>query len=449
LKISNTVLAICAACALVYAADPTGTIAGTAVDPSGAAVTNAKVSIKNQATGLTRESTTATDGGYLFPLVPVGTYTISVEAQGFRRFEQRGIEVKTDASSALPVTLQLGPVTDAVTVEANAEMVETRSGTLSQVVGQEKIIELPLNGRNAATLVLLAPGTADLNASNARGRGDAIQGATYPGAQAITSNGARSDGINYHLDGGSNIDHYTNVNNPFPNPDALQEFSVQTNNYSAEFGRASGAVVNIVTKSGTNEFHGDVFEFLRNGALNARNFFAARHDALKRNQFGGSAGGPIVRDKLFVFGTYQGTQLRNIQGGLTATVLTPAQRNGDFSSVNRQLVDPVTRQQFPGNQIPRDKFSPAAQKLLPLIPVSNAPDGFLVYDRPVREHEDQFMGRADYNIGKQRLYGRYFYAKFPHDPISGASNLLLADAGFVFFNQSVSAAIPTTWRPTC
>src|SRR5262249_57578790 len=144
-----------------------------------------------------------------------------------------------DARANVPVSLQSGAATDSVTVEANAQMVETRSGTISQVVGQQKIVDLPLNGRNAATLVLLAPGTADLNTGNSRGSGDVIQGGSYPGAQSITSNGARSDGINYHLDGGSNIDHYTNVNNPFPNPDALEEFSVQTNSYSAEYDRAS------------------------------------------------------------------------------------------------------------------------------------------------------------------------------------------------------------------
>src|SRR5262249_27386282 len=160
-------------------------------------------------------------------------------------------------------------------------------------------------------------------------------------------------------------------------------FSVQTNNYSAEHGRASGAVVNIVTKSGTNQFHGDVFEFLRNGALNARNFFAPVHDDLKRNQFGGSAGGPIARDRMFFFGTYQGTVLRNVSTGNTATVLTPAQRAGDFSGLARQLVDPITRQPFPGNRIPDDRISPVTKRLLPLIPVSNAPDGFLVFTRPI------------------------------------------------------------------
>src|SRR5262249_42289824 len=150
------------------------------------------------------------------------------------------------------VSLQIGTAGESVTVEASAEMLETRSGALSQVVTQQKIVELPLNGRNAASLILLSPGTEDLNASNANGSGDTIQTATYPGSQSISTNGARADTVNYNLDGGSNQDHYTNVNNPFPNPDALEEFSVQTNSYSAEYGRGSGAVVNVVTKSGTN-----------------------------------------------------------------------------------------------------------------------------------------------------------------------------------------------------
>jgi hypothetical protein len=218
------------------AAEPTGTIAGTVTDPSAAAVAGAKITVTNSATGLTRQASSSTDGGYVFPLLPVGTYNISVENAGFRRFEQVGVQVKADSSASVSIALQLGAVSDTVTVQANAEMVETRSGTLSQTVNQQKIVELPLNGRNAATLVLLAPGTADLNQGNSRGSGDTQQGATYPGAQSITSNGARADGVNYQLDGGSNIDHYTNVNNPFPNPDALEEFSVQTNNYSAEAG---------------------------------------------------------------------------------------------------------------------------------------------------------------------------------------------------------------------
>src|SRR6266851_1800551 len=321
-----------------HAADPTGTISGTVLDSSGAPIPRARVAATNTGTGLSRETLTASDGGFVFPLVPVGPYTVSAEVPGFRRFLQRNVTITTDVNVTVPISLQLGDVSETITVEARASLVETRSGALGQVVTRQKIVELPLNGRNAATLVLLSPGTADLGASNARGSGDVTHSADYPGAQAITSNGSRSEGVNYFLDGASNQDPWTNVNNPFPNPDALEEFSVQTNNYSAEYGRASGAVVNIVTKSGTNQLHGSLFEFLRNGAMNARNFFAPVPDHLKRNQFGGSAGGPIIKDRLFFFGTYQGTRLRNISTGNSAFVLTPAQRSGNFSNVTRQLV---------------------------------------------------------------------------------------------------------------
>jgi hypothetical protein len=427
------------------AADPSGSIAGRVADPTGAVVVDAKVTVTFIATGLTRETLTVSDGGYVVPLLPPGIYSLVVEAKGFSRFEQRGIEVRANVGSTVPIVLQLGSATASVTVEANADLVDTRSGTLRQTVDQRRITDLPLQGRNAATLVLLAPGTVDLQTANARGRGDAAQSSSYPGIQAISANGARGDGINYQLDGGSNLDHYTNVNNPFPNPDALQEFSVQTNNYSAEYGRTYGAVVNVVTKSGTNEFHGSAFEYIRNGALNARNFFAPVGDKLKRNQFGGTLGGHIIKDKLFFFGTYQGMQLANITGGLSGFVPTAAQRAGDFSSITQQLVDPVTRQPFPRNQIPASRLSPVASKLLPYIPLPNGANGLLVFDRPSREHENQFMGRADYNLHSHRIYGRYFLARYPVEPVT--QDLIRAFRGTVFFNRAASVSDTYTISP--
>src|SRR5690349_2072148 len=160
---------------VLFAADPTGTIAGSVTDPSGASVAHAKVAITNAATGLTRETFSAADGTYVFPLVPVGTYNVSVEAGGFRRVEQTGVQVTTDQSSTITTVLQLGSTTESIQVQASAEMVQTRTGALSQVVNQQRIVELPLNGRNAAALVLLTPGTSDLNAGNANGRGDTVQ----------------------------------------------------------------------------------------------------------------------------------------------------------------------------------------------------------------------------------------------------------------------------------
>ena len=298
----------------------------------------------------------------MLPLLPVGLYNVRVEAAGFQRYEQQGIEVKTDQSATVPVGLTIGNTSEAVTVQANAEMVQTQSGALSQVVGRQSIVELPLNGRNAAALVLLTPGTADTTAGNFGSSSDAVQSTSYPGAQAVSANGARTDMVNYNLDGGSNEDPYTNVNNPFPNPDALEEFSVQTNSYSAEYGRGAGAIVNVVTRSGGNEFHGSAFDFLRNGDLNARNFFAPAADQLKRNQFGGSLGGPILKNKLFFFGSYQGTQLRNVSEGNSATVPTAAERSGDFSSIGRQLVDPFSGGAFAGNQIPTSSFRSGERK---------------------------------------------------------------------------------------
>lgn len=175
---------------VLFAAEPTGTIAGSVTDPTGAIVARARVVVTNTATGLTRETFSGTDGAYVFPLLPIGTYTIATEAAGFRRIEQAGIQVNTDQSSGVSTVLQLGSTSESVRVEANAEMVETRSGTPSQVVNERRITELPLAGRNPAALVLLTPGTSDLNAANANGRGDTVQTATYPGSQSITANGA-------------------------------------------------------------------------------------------------------------------------------------------------------------------------------------------------------------------------------------------------------------------
>ena len=186
--------------------------------------------------------------------------------------------------------------------------------------------------------------------------GDTIQSVTYPGAQSISANGARADTVNYNMDGGSNLDHYTNVNNPFPNPDAVVEFSVQTNSFSAEYGRAGGAVVNVVTRSGTNSLHGTAFDFLRNGDLNARNFFAASTDVLKRNLFGGSLGGPIRKKDEASSSSSEPTRApnsSNVSYGNSTVVPTVAQRNGDFSSISRQLV----RTLFTRRKVPRQSDS--------------------------------------------------------------------------------------------
>ena len=433
---------------ILQGADPSGTLAGTVNDPGGAVVVAAKVTVTNTQTGFKREMQSGGDGGFVFPLLPVGTYRVAVEATGFGRYQQTGIVIAADQSATVQIQLKIGATTESVEVTASAQMVETRSGALSQVVGEQKIRELPLNGRNAAALVLLAPGAVDLRAGNSNGSGDTVQTVTYPGAVSVAANGGRADTANYNLDGGSNQDTYTNVNNPFPNPDAIEEFSVQTNSFSAEYGRGSGAIVNVVTKSGTNQFHGSAFEFLRNGDLNARNFFATSQDRLKRNQFGGSFGGPVIKNKLFFFGTYQGTQIRDVVSSQFATVLTAAQRNGDFSSLSRQLVDPLTKTPFAGNIIPASRISPVTQKLLQYIPTATSADGLTYYDLPDSEHENQYMGRVDYLVGQQRLYGRYLYTDYQRKAVVGSQNLLTSTRGFDLPTQSASFSHTLNIGPT-
>src|SRR5438128_690350 len=216
----------------------------------------------------------------------------------------------------------------------------------------------------------------------------------YPGEETAGVNGAGIYQVNFQLDGTSHNDTYINVSLPFPNPDSVQEFNLQSSNFTAEYGNAGGGIVNIVTRSGTNQIHGSLFHFLRNGKLNARQFFAPVQDALKRNQFGGSVGGPIKKDKLFYFGTYQGTRLRNTPAGIISFVPTAAERSGDFSSLlpRPQLIDPVSRVPVPGNIIPASRINPVSQFFLKRVPLPNGVGRQVTFPgTPITQTENQFM----------------------------------------------------------
>ena len=287
-----------------------GSLTGRVTDPGGAAVGGAQVIATQQGTGFARSAVTDTDGLYVIPSLDPAIYTLTVEAKGFSTAKQMAITLLADQTLTVNVALKLGSTTETVTVLSDTLQVDTSTSTLKQVIEEQRIADLPLNGRNAAQLTLLVAGA--VNSPN----GGADQGATktFPGAVTFSANGSRQNTISYQLDGGNYVDEYTNVNQPFPFPDALQEFSVQTTNYSAEYGSNAGGVVNVVTKSGTNKLHGDAFEFNRNPAFNAQNFFATptTPDRIKRNQFGGTLGGPILHDKTFFFGGYQRTEFRNL-----------------------------------------------------------------------------------------------------------------------------------------
>jgi hypothetical protein len=397
---------------------PATTLSGVVFDPSGAVIPNAAVSLVNTSTQFSKNAHSDDQGRFTFNLVPPGAYDLSVTATGFSPYTQHGIALDVNVPANLRINLSVGGANEQVTVVGNAQMVDTETGTLRQVVSEKYIGELPLNGRNAATLVYMAPGTV-------AGKGaDTGSYASTSDTIAISVNGTYGNQVSYKLDGATHQDNITNLNAIFPNPDALSEFSVETNNFDARYGGAGGAVVNIVTKSGSNAIHGTLFDYLRNGDLNARNFFAAQQDALKRNQFGGSVGGPILRNKLFYFGSYQGTATNNVTYGNTAFVPTAAQRQGNFSGSAGSVVNPATHQRFLGNQIPADLMSPLSTAILQKVPTSSDPTGKLLYSVPSINRSHQALAKLDYNVGAHQISGSIFYVHYADPGWDGDQTLL-------------------------
>ncbi|MBL8233820.1 MAG: carboxypeptidase regulatory-like domain-containing protein, partial [Bryobacterales bacterium] len=426
----------------------TANLGGTVSDSSGAAVAEAKVTIRNTETGFTQIVPTGATGSYLFSRLPVGPYSLTVEKPGFATYVQSGIRLTVDQMANQNVTLQIGQVSEQVTVTAEAELLQTRTATGGQLVNKRNIEELPLQGRRPERLIYLAAGTVDLGRNACRICG---HGGVYPGQETAGVNGAGIGQVNFQLDGTSHNDTYLNASLPFPNPDTVQEFSLQSSNFSAEYGNASGGVVNIIARSGTNEIHGTMFNFLRNGAMNSRQFFAPVQDTLKRNQFGGTVGGPIVRNKLFYFGSYQGTRVRNTPAGIIRFVPTAAERAGNFSATSRQLVDPLNRQPFAGNQIPASRINSVSRYFLDWIPLPNGPAGQLTFAGiPIQEREEQLMGKVDYNTGAHQLAGRFFLTDFerPAGIPAERENILAARSGNEVRVTNLSLNHIYTMRPT-
>ena len=372
----------------------TASVFGTVTDAQAALVPGARVILTNTATGQTRSAITDAAANYVFPLLPVGTYSVIVEQAGFRKFERRGIVIQANENARVDVVLEVGNVQETVTVEASASQVETRSSTVNHTVDSKRVVELPLNGRNPADLILLAAGVASGATNNS---GDVGSSAWRPkGQKEITVNGSRNNSLRYTLDGGTNMDDLMNENMDFPFPDAVQEFSAQTSNMGVEHGGLSGGALNVVTKSGTNDIHGNAFWFVRNTALNATNFFSRQQDQLKRNQFGFTVGGPFVKNKLFGFAGYQKLTIRQAPGDNRDQTLTAAERRGDFSGTRIALFDPLTNgQRFANNMIPASRFSRAALKLLSYSPLPDA-EGFVRYTIAQPENGLQGIGKLDY-----------------------------------------------------
>lgn len=380
------------------AAQGSVTIFGTVTDASGAVVPGATITATNAQTGFERVTVSDAGGTYAIAQLPVGVYTVKAELAGFKTFLQERIPVQVDENRRVNVVMQLGALTESVTVESEAAQVDTRTGTLREVVDSQRIVELPLNGRNPLQLQQLVAG-----AGGRAGQGQAQN-------ESISINGSRTNSNNYALDGADNHDPYFNTPSVFPSPDALEEFSLQTSSYSAEKGRNAGALMNAVTKSGTNAFHGTLFDFVRHESLNARNFFSDTVPPFERYQYGGTAGGPIRRDHTFFFVSYQRTTQRSAPGSVTATVLTDAQRRGDFSDSPVPLRDPRGGT-FPGNVIPAGRLHPAAQRFLDaFVPRPNRPGGLLTFASEETLDDDQLIFKADHHLSaSNQLSGRILY----------------------------------------
>jgi hypothetical protein len=396
-----------------------GTINGQITDPTGADVPGATVTLVEAGTGQMRNAISGRDGFYTIPSLRPSIYDLTVDMTGFKKVLQKGITLQASQSLTIDVPLAVGTATESISVNAEAVQVDTTTPTLKEVVDSARMVEIPLNGRNAASLTTLVAG-AVISPSNNADQGNAK---TFPAAVTVSVNGTRQNQTGYYLDGAPNIDIISNVNQPFPFPDALQEFSVQTSNYSAEYGQNAGGVVSIVSKSGKNQFHGSAFEFLRNRAFNAANYFGyvlnnsgalvKTVDPLKRNQFGGTIGGPVRKDKTFFFGGYQGTRTRSNQGGQTAFVPTDANRAGNFSNITTAIRDPDNSGTFAGNQINPNRFDPAAVKMLNYLPHTTDPAGKVFYSTPLLQNFDEYIVRGDHSItSKDKLVGRYYYDRF-------------------------------------
>jgi hypothetical protein len=364
---------------------------------------------------LTRETVSGANGRYTFTALRPTTYDITAELTGFRTSTRKGVLLQANENLTVNFAIELGALAETVTVSGESPVVDVTSSALNEVVDSKRIVELPLQGRDAAKLSTLVAGMV-LTAV------DAESGKTIPGALRMSTNGTEARMVSFRLDGTSHTDPYFQQNQPFPFPDALQEFSIQTSNYSAAQGNSAGAVVNAITRSGTNNFHGGAFGYMRDRTFNARNFFSPEKDYLKRQQYGGYLGGPIQKSKTFFFVGWQGTDLTNVGATKTATVPTAEQRAGNFGST--VVRDPLTGQPFPNNQIPLSRFDPSSVNVLKYIPIPGA-DGRIFIPRRVGQQDDQIVTKVDRTFGqKDQVTVRYFWDNFHNDPTYTEGNLL-------------------------
>jgi outer membrane receptor protein involved in Fe transport len=441
--VRNSVFLLAATATAVYSQTATGSISGSVRDPSTAAVIGAKVTLTNVANNESRSLTSNSLGYYSFPLLPPAIYRLEAQAAGFKRFVRDNIKLDVALALTVDVPLELGLASEAVTVTAEAPPIESESSSLGHIIENERIVNLPLNGRNSYGFASLVPGVrASLGFSQ-------VAYGMY-NDQFVSVNGSRPNQNMFTLDGGANSEPAFNGPAIFPSVDMVEEYKVQTNNFSAEFSNSAGGVINLISKSGTNQLHGSLFEFLRNDKLSAKDFFVnlsgLSKPTFRFNQFGGAVGGPLViphlyngKDRTFFFVSYEG--VRWVQGLISSgSMPTVLERQGDFSSTRNQagqlitIYDPLTshpdparaggfiRTSFPGNMIPGNRIDPVARNLSNFFPQPDAPgnpfthtNNFVsAYSAPI--YKDTFSIRVDHALtNNQKMFSRFTLNDTPHN----------------------------------
>jgi outer membrane receptor protein involved in Fe transport len=429
--IRNVLPLLAFACLSISAQQITGNIRGTVTDPSGAVIPDAAVTARQVETGLSRSAISDRNGNYVLLELPVGHYRLQAAAKGFQEYVQDGITLNVNETASVSPRLAVGSEKEQVLVSADAELIEPTVTSMGKVVQQRELEDLPLNGRNFSQLGLLQPGVVPLTP------GIAEAGGSLRNGQAYAVNGQRPESNNFLIDGANN---FNGIDGGFvlkPPVDAIGEFRIITLNANAEFGGALGSTTNIVTRSGTNHVHGALWEFLRNDAVDANNYFAQTKEPLKQNQFGVTAGGPIKKDKTFIFGFYEG--FRNRQGKTTlTTVPSLKQRTGDFSELcpegfaagfcnnsAHQLFNVFANAPYPNNKVPQSQFNSVSENLLSFFPLPNAGTNLFSTTQTLSNNTDQFGIKVDHYLKpRDTLNFRYMFNQLSQfDPLSagGAS----------------------------
>ena len=429
---------------VVFSQTSSSLVQGTVQDASGSPVANVSVTVTLATTETGYTTVTNADGNYVIPNIRPGVYTITFEAISFKKVIRSGVQIEIGQRARVDTTLAVGDVKESVSVAADVTSVDTFTAALNETVDSRRLSDLPLNGRQALQLQTLLPGVVPASS------GQAASGIAVNTNLTFSINGSRPSGSLYTLDGGMNMDLYNNTPAAFPNPDALQEFSIQTNSYTAVYGGDPGATVNAVTRSGTNEYHGAVYEFFRNDVLNTRNFFALTKPPLRKNQFGGNVGGPILHNKTFFFASYEANRERRGNTYSGAVMPTVLERQGNFSLSKLPtgpVKDPTTGIAFPGNIIPASRLDGVAQKFTAaFLPLPNVNGNQLTYNLSIPYTDDQFTGRLDHNFNdRSRVMARYFY---DDNRYNNADSLIAFQSTYDWPSHNAAISHQYTFSPT-